>query len=67
MSESNLFDFHELRQDFSPPIQEMKTVSGWNVRETVFDPLPASYNLPVNSIQRKVNVNFIHLAIQIST
>ena len=35
MSESNLFDFHELRQDFSPPIQEMKTVSGHNVRETV--------------------------------
>jgi hypothetical protein len=27
MSESNIFDFHELRQDFSLPIREIKTVS----------------------------------------
>ncbi len=31
MSESNLFDFHELRQGFIPPIGKMKNGLGCNV------------------------------------
>ena len=33
--ESNLFDFHELRQEFFPPIQRMKNGLGRKVNETV--------------------------------
>jgi len=34
-NESDLSDFHELRQEFIPPIQKIKNGLGRNVNETV--------------------------------